>query len=228
MRCLIALLFFTATAPAAPPTITVEKPSDPAKVTEITVPVGKLVRLNLDAMGDVTGASLQPTKLAEFEPGADKKSARFVAESPGRYPLVVFAGGEATWFVLVAGHAPDEPILPPRPVDPLVAKLRVAFDADTSLPAVKSKTLADLAELYRQAVGFAKSADAVSVAQVVAKVRAAATTLGITGLSDVRQAIASELAAAFPENADLDSAGREKLAATFDRIAKALAAVSTK
>lgn len=142
---------------------------------------------------------------------------------------------------LGVGPATPEPIDPPRPVDPLTVAVRAAYVADASPAdaAKKAEALKDLVEVYKQAQTFARTMPEVvvdpvlgerrtTVAAVIAKVKAAATAVGLTAtdLVAVRKVIAAELLTAFPADAALDAAGRDKLAAAFARIFAALSAVT--
>jgi hypothetical protein len=119
------------------------------------------------------------------------------------------------------GPNPNPPE-PPKPADPLVKVLQAAYDADTRDRAAKETDRLDLVELYRQAAGLALDPAVTTAAQLVTRVRDAAKALGVTGLTEVRTAIARELAAAFPEDAPLTAASRAKAAELFGRIKAAL------
>jgi hypothetical protein len=154
---------------------------------------------------------------------------------PGRYRFAAVAASEGgaqvrADFAVVVGDPPKPPAPgptpppgpSPSPADPLAKKFRDLLTADPGQHDVKVRQMADLAELYRQAVGFATADDSATVGAVVAKVQAARQTLGITGIAEVRKACSAELQAAFPSDDPLTPDTRAKLAALFGRLAGAL------
>ncbi len=158
---------------------------------------------------------------ADLRPDADGKGASFAASKPGRYRIVVIAGeGEPVRVALVVGANPG-PDLPPLD-DPVARRFRAAFDLDLRDPAKKAADLLDLVELYRQAADLADRTDIGSVAALVARLREASKILVVDGLSDLRKAIAVELAAAFPIDAPLDDANRVKARTLFLKLGRVL------
>lgn len=124
------------------------------------------------------------------------------------------------------GPAPNPKPPPPKPdpADPLTALFQAAYDRDAGLD--KKERLADLAELYRQAVDLAKDGKVVTTAELVQRIQAAAKALKVTGLVEVRKLVAAEIAAVFPEDEPLTEAKRSAAAVLFAKIHTVLKGVS--
>lgn len=183
-----------------------------------------------------TLASPSPAKWVAVDDGyklkaaADGKSAVFAAPKSGRYKLVVVPEqGDPIRVSVVVGKVdpvkPDEPVIPPPPapvVSELGRKFQVAYALDTRDAAAKASDLADLVELYRQAVELAVDPAVTSTGQLVTRVRDAAKALGITGVADLRRAISAELVAAMPADETLTADLRKTAAGAFAKILSAL------
>lgn len=124
------------------------------------------------------------------------------------------------------GPAPNPKPPPPKPnpADPLTALFQAAYDRDAGLD--KKEGLADLAELYRQAVDLTKDSKVTTTAELVQRIQAAAKALKVTGLVEVRKLVAAEIAAVFPEDEPLTEARRSAAAVLFAKIHTALKGVS--
>lgn len=222
--CLLAPVGLAADRPD-PPTITVGVPGKPGKPTEVQGQPGRAVRLEAAAAGSVEWYTLED---ADLIPAADGKTATFVAAKPGRYlVLCVTAKGDhpspPAAVVITVGTPEPEPGPQPRPVDPLVKRFRDAMLADAGTEAQKKNWLADLVELYRQAVAFAAEPSVVSAADLAAKVIAAGKAiLPAAACKGVRTEIAAMLSEAFPEDVALTDASRKQAAELFARISLAL------
>jgi hypothetical protein len=224
LRPLLPVLLFAATAAAtaaaAPPEVTPVPPPEAAKWAELKVAAGKLNVLS--AQPASTWEAVDDLDLRTFETG---KFAVFVAPA-GRYRVTVTApDGQKARIVLVVGDAPvppgPRPPDPPPPVDALKAKLKAAFDADGSPR--KSDQAKDLAALYRQAVALCADPAVATAGDLLARVKAASTTLvGADALKGVRAVVAGELAAVLPTDAPLSGDQRRSVAALFARFAEVL------
>lgn len=115
---------------------------------------------------------------------------------------------------------PDPKPIPPA--DPLAVAIRAAYTADTG--AGKTEQLRDLAELYKQAADLAQVPTVTTTGQLMDRIRAAASALGIDGLLACRKLIAAECAAALGTDPDaaLTAETRVKARALFTRIHEAL------
>ncbi len=212
--------------------VTADKPPDLPAPVEVRAAPGVPVVLRSGTPGGWELAR-EKADAAWLIPFPDGSGAYFVGSKSGDRVLVLVtrAAGEkpapADRVVVVVGPPPDpEPAPPPKPKpdDALVRAFKDAVLADPAPAAEKAKQLADLAELYRQAAGFARAAEVASVADVVARVRTAAVALNVTGLPAVRAKVAAELAAVFPGDAPLTDESRAALAALFTRLSAALRA----
>jgi hypothetical protein len=116
---------------------------------------------------------------------------------------------------------PTPPAPPQPPADPLAAKLKAAFDGDSS--AQKKEQAKDLAALYRQAAKLANDAGVATAGDLLGRVKAASATLvGADALKAVRNAVGGELAAILPTDDPLTDAQRASAAALFAKLATIL------
>lgn len=154
----------------------------------------------------------------------DQREMRAFACSPGRYRVVAWCaaeGGDVTELVETVVVVAGAPPVPPPGPDLFADALRAAYAADAASD--KAAALADLATVWRLAVGYARAPQDKTVGELVARVKAASASLAKDRLKGVRQRIAEELAAQFGNpSATLDGATAEKVAALFDRIAGTL------
>jgi hypothetical protein len=234
MKYTFALLVATSAAAFAAPPIVVAPDPRPAKLaieedkrpapaeqwTEFRARPGQLLRL---ALGDgAAGAkwTLVDTLGADIEPCAEGKRCTFAAEAEGRFRLIVTVG-ETIHRVAVVVARPKPPE-PPKPKDELVGKFQAAADKDTRDAAKKKGDLLDLVELYKQAQRMVVSSEITTTAKLVEGLRESTRRLQIDGLTDLRRAIAVELAAAFPTDEQLTDTSRAKAASLFKRIQAAL------
>ncbi len=134
-----------------------------------------------------------------------------------------------TPFSIVVGDAPPTPPVPPTPpgpTDPLTKTLQAAFDQETA--PTRTTHLAALTALYRNAGPTCQRTDLKTAADLLGVLKTAAGSLLPTdALPKLRGAIRDELNKTLPTDpaAPLDQATRDKAAATFARVASALAGV---
>lgn len=157
---------------------------------------------------------------ADLVPFPDGKVALFTAPKAGRYAVLAWTAAgdvpsDAAKCVVVVGDPPG-----PVPVEPFARDLRKLFADDST--ADKSKHVAQLAALYREAIAYAERAEVATAGDLAARIRAAASTL-IPGeaLVGIRKRIAEEIAKELPIEGDkpLDAATRAKAAKLFERLA---------
>jgi hypothetical protein len=160
---------------------------------------------------------------ADLVPFPEGKVALFSAPKAGRYTVLAWTAAgdvpsDAAKCVVVVG----DPVVP-GPADPFARDLRKQFVEDGSTE--KSRHVAQLAALYREAIAYAEKAEVATAGDLAARIRAAAATLlpaeAIVGL---RKRIAEEIAKELPLDGDkpLDAATRTKAAKLFERIAARL------
>jgi len=225
----IPLFAFAQPAPApSPPEIEVIPQPESAKALEFKGEVGVPLTLSLKG-GEKTRWKLIDSAAAAIVPCESGKRCTFVARAEGKYRLTAIAGEKDIDVVVIVGTPAPPPVpvppTPPVPVDPLVARLQSLYTADTGTG--KAEQLADLVELYAQAVKLAADPAVPTAAALAEQVKAASARLGILGLAEVRKAISAEVAASLPADrtAPLTADAREKMAATFGRVVNALKAV---
>ena len=117
---------------------------------------------------------------------------------------------------------PPVPVPPTPPVDPLRAKLKAAYDAAPGTAAEKSEWAKDLAALYRQAAKLVADPEVGTAAELLRRLKAAATSLlGPMALVDVRRAVKEWLAAVLPTttDAELTESHRKGAADLFAKLA---------
>lgn len=174
---------------------------------------------------------------AALRPGSDGKTAYFAAQAAGKYRVIVVGGdGEPTRIQITVGDSPAPappaptppaptppvPTPPAPPVDPFVAKLQAAYNLDTRAANLKATDLADLVELYRQGALLAADTSVATTGDLKARVSAAAQKLVVAGLTDLRKAIGTEVAAVLPVDVPLTTELRTTAAAEFTKISTAL------
>lgn len=215
--------------PPDAPVIVVPKP-EPAKWLELK---GEFPLTRLSAVGDKRAKwELVDTADAELEACESGKKASLVVRREGRYRLLLTGEAGTTRIAVTVGKpvpptpdVPPTPPGPPLPPDPLVARLQALYTADVG--STKVDQLADLIELYAQAVKLAGDPAVTSAAAIAERVKLAAVKLEILGLSELRKAISAEVGAVMPadRSAMLTAEVRERMAAVFLRIRDALAKV---
>jgi hypothetical protein len=169
----------------------------------------------------------------DLRPVGDGQTAVFAAATTGRYRLVVIpADGDPLRVAVTVGIVPPVPVpptpVPPVPVPPappqseLGKKLQAAFDADPRSRAEKAKIVAVKVELYKQAATLAVDPAVTSTGVLLERVKTAAATLNVDGITAMRQVIAAELAAVMPSDLPLTAALRTAASAAFAKISDAL------
>jgi hypothetical protein len=180
---------------------------------------GRIIRLTAETAGKHVRWHLVSDD-ADLVPFPEGKVALFTAPKAGRYVVLAWTAAgdvpsDAAKCVVVVGEVP-----PPAPADPFARELKALFAADTS--ANKSKHVAQLAALYREAIAYAEKAEVATVGDLANRIRAAASTLvPADALVAVRKRIAEEIAKELPLDGDksLDAATRTKAARLFEGIA---------
>lgn len=213
----VALAFLAAFASAQnPPVVVVPKP-EPAKWLELQ---GEFPLTRLAVPGDKPGKwELVDTEGAELETCESGKKCSLVVRKEGRYRILLTTDAETVRLVVIVGKPTPPP--PDAPVDPLIAKLQAAYTADTGT--AKVVELKVLAALYSGAVDLVSgTTPPTSIADLLARLRASATTLGVKGLDGVRKAIADELKATFPADGPFDAEAKLKACAVLTRVRDAL------
>ena len=157
---------------------------------------------------------------ADLVPFPDGKVALFTAPKPGRFTVLAWTAAgdipsDAAKCVVVIGDPPG-----PVPVEPVARDLRKLFADDSTSD--KSKHVAQLAALYREAIAYAEKAEVATAGDLAARIRAAASTLiPADALVGIRKRVAEEIAKELPADGEkpLDAATRAKAAKLFERIA---------
>ncbi len=157
---------------------------------------------------------------ADLVPFPDGKVALFTAPKAGRFTVLAWTAAgdvpsDAAKCVVVVGDPPG-PVL----VEPFARDLRKLFADDFTLD--KSKHVAQLAALYREAIAYAEKAEVATAGDLAARIRAAASSLiPSEALVGIRKRIAEEIAKELPIESDkpLDAATRSKAAKLFERLA---------
>ena len=128
----------------------------------------------------------------------------------------------------LVGPKPPDPVKPPTPADPLAAALKAAYVADPA-PG-KGEALKELVELYKQAALMVADPAVKSTAELMTRVRQAATVLPLLkgeSLLPMRKLIAVECGALGEPTTDAMTAEKRLQAvALFQRIHSALQGVS--
>jgi hypothetical protein len=203
---------------------------------------GTFIRVAARTNGkEVQWLSVDPG-LNVFPPDLLRDSKVVAVSSPkaGRYRLYAWTAlkgvpGEATLATIIVGEVPPpgpnppgpNPPPPPPPVDPFVASLKAAYDADPGPD--KATKLPLLAGVYRslgETVGVAaelKTAGDIADTQR----KAVSAVLPANDLKGVRQAVADELVKTLPTDAETPATPevKSKAAGEFRRVAAAMEAV---
>lgn len=118
----------------------------------------------------------------------------------------------------------DPDVIPPKPVDPLRVKLKSAFDASMGGTGEKSEWAKDLAALYRAAAKLVNDPTLTTATALRAKLKeASASLIGAESLTEVRKAVAVELAGVLPTtDGELTGEHRDAAAKLFKRLAEML------
>lgn len=112
---------------------------------------------------------------------------------------------------------------PPKPADPLRAKLKAAYDADPADAAKKREQAKDLAALYREAAKLTLDMAVPTSGELLARVKdAAGRMIGPNALVGCRKVKAAELGALLPTDEPLTDAQRKAVAALFGKLADVL------
>ena len=225
--CVLAMSLGSLTALAAPPTVVEVPRGDPATWQEVKAPRGRLLRLSADPKSKWV---LIDDSKADLWPVDDGKFGDFAASDDGRYKLLVTSpDGTPTRVVVVVGTGvgplpgpgpgPNPPV---PPVDPLIAKLKAAIDADESPK--KKQQVGDLAGLYRAFAAKSKEVKVTTPKQLISLCREAAVKLiGEDSLLGVREIVAAELVVIFPVlDTPIEKAQRDAATALFERLASIL------
>lgn len=235
--------------------LTAQEPPPAVKVVEIPPP--KAVEwLEFKAAGGCCQLSagdkparwvLVDDRHARLVPDTSGKSAVFTADRAGVYHVLVVVGdAEPARVRITVGSVPPTPVppnpippgpnppnpnppLPPAPPDALLARLKAAWEADTTQFDRKRIAARDLAELYRQAADLCLKKDDAGVNYVVLtsgelarRVRDAGHTLTPDMLVGVRKFVGEELIKIMPADAALTDVQRKSAAELFRALAAAL------
>lgn len=235
MLTLCALILCQAPPAAKSPQVQVVPRVDPVKPLQVPTAVGKSVVLVSDVA--VTWESCDTTGAVELFPRDDKKTVVFIASAPGRYVVLAQpVDGPATKTEVIVGNPDPVPPPLPSPVDPLPAKLKAAFDADTLQLDLRRKGVEDLVVVYQQAAKVINDPSIPTIAEHSKRVKAVADQmlsddkLSTDALAGVRKVVADELRLAFPSGppAELTADTRAQISTIYTRAAAGLKLIPTK
>jgi hypothetical protein len=228
---MLSLLLATAlAADPSPPPVVVEVPAA-KEWPSVKVPVRTKVRLS-PVDNKPSEWFLVDDKNAVLLPAGG--SASFWAAEAGTYKVLMYSAdkGFSPLVVMAEGvgpppkpepdpRPPGPPVPPPTPADPIVAKIRQAYER--SAEPDRDDTRKDLVALFTQAQRFARAADLVTTGELIEKVGATADSFLPKGkLLDVRAVIVAELEGLFTEDLPLTDDRREAAATLFAKIVTAL------
>jgi hypothetical protein len=216
MRVALALLLLSAAAAASPPEPdVVEVPPTPAgKWCEFQTQAGRQLVLKCAKASEwrLVDDGAQLTVLGDV--------AVFSASQVGRYKVVAVCDGKLRLVAVTVGTPEPGPVIPPpKPADPLKARLKAAFEKDGGAAEGAKR----LAALYRQAAKLAADREVPSTAELLRRVREAGATLA-EGLRETRTVAGAEMRAALGKSTEepLTDAERSAAAALFARLAEIL------
>lgn len=196
----------------------------PVLPSEVVARPGRLTLIRANSAARVCWHVCPAAQSPDILPLTDGKELVFVAAAAGRYELIAWTAGsdgptEAAHCVVRV-----EPEKPPVPPDPLAAKLRAAWAAETDPLRVMRRDL--LAGIYRTAIEDTIRQPALhTVGDLFTALRQAAkAVLPDDALPQVRGAIAEELRKSLPvePEVELDTPTRERCVTVFRRIADGL------
>lgn len=225
----LCMLVLAQAPPAKSPQVQVVPKVEPVKPLQVPTAVGKSVVLSSDVA--VIWESCDTTGSVELFPRDDKKTVVFVASAPGRYVVLAQpAEGPATKTEVIVGIPDPSPVVPPSPVDPLPAKLKAAFDADSLQLDLRRKGVENLIVVYAQAAKVIADPSIPSIAEHSKRVKAvsdqmfADDKLSPDALAGVRKAVADELRIAFPNGPpnELTADVRSQISSIYLRAAAGL------
>lgn len=211
----------------------------PALPKELAVPAGRLIPISIPTNGKdckwvIAGAAVDGFR--EYDPSPDLIRLRLLRTSKGLAYLIVVNSTEKgitdpVVIPLKESDSPEpnpdpEPEPDPTPTDEFQRAMNAAYAQEASPQ--KAEQLAVLAEFYRQAGALADRADLTTWGALYGSMRAAATSLGLTGqLPAVQRVIQAKLQSELPSAAAqaLDAAGRAKAKSVFGTVATYLARV---
>lgn len=231
----ITLAIILAQAPK-PPEVTVVPKVDPAKPQQIAVDFGRSVTLT--AAEAVRWESCDTAGVVELFPSQDGKSCVVVVSKTGKYVIIATATmGPAAKIELTVGSKPnnnDDDNVKPPPADPMLAKIKAAWDADTLQLDLRRKGAESLVAVYTQAAKVIEDPAIASIGQHSAQVKAVADQLfkddglALDALAGVRKVLADELKASFPAGppASLTPDIRKLIDSIYARAARALKTAS--
>lgn len=231
----IALALILAQAPK-PPEVTVVPKVDPAKPQQVAVDFGRSVTLT--AAESVRWESCDTAGVVELFPAQDGKSCVVVVSKTGKYVIIATATmGPAAKIELTVGQAPPGPDpapIPPAPADPMLAKIKAAWDADPLQLDLRRKGAASLVAVYTQAAKVIEDPAITSISQHSSQVKAVADQMlkddgiALDALSGVRKVLADELKASFPAGppASLTPEIRKLIDTIYARAARAMKTAS--
>lgn len=220
-----ALLLLALGCPAlgAGPTVTAVPAAAPVNWVEFRAAAGRQLVLSAEEAATWTSAD----DGCDLTPDSTGTRAVFTAPAAGPYRVLCTTKAGTTHCLIRVGDGPPDPgpIPPPKPADPLRAKLLAAYGAEAA--ADKAERVRDLAELYRQAARFAGTA--ATAAELRGLIRDASALMFAEDkaappviLKGVRGVVGAELAALLPADAPLTPDQRAAAAALFRRLAETL------
>lgn len=237
MNTCIVYLALTLSATAQAPKVE-ESPAVAPPVWEVKKgAVGRATRLvTLEA--NVRWTLAEEGTDAELVVADGGKTAVLLPIKPGRYKVLCAGGNnDVTRVVVVVEGVTPIPPNPPAPTPPGPAPvpsvfrdlIQVELDKDKASAADKAEGIKDLIELYSQAQKLANDEKVTTVETLAEKLRAAsAVLLGTNVLMTLRQKIAEEIGASFPNPGALSATSRATAVTLFARIEVALKELKVK
>lgn len=219
-----------------PPEVTVVPKVDPSKPQQIAVDFGRSVTLTVPE--SVRWDSCDIAGVVELFPSQDGKSCVVVVSKPGKYVILATATtGPAAKIELTVASKPnnnDDDNVKPPPADPMLAKIKAAWDADPLQLDLRRKGAESLVAVYTQAAKVIEDPAIASIGQHSTQVKAVADQLfkddgiALDSLAGVRKVLADELKAAFPAGppTSLTADVRKLIDSIYARAARAIKTVS--